>query len=126
MKIYSLIETCGRYDERATVTLGVFSSQEKALDIKNTLDKNKDDIEEACKKIFAKINNISKDKKSGFYYDELTDNKDIVDSVLSTYNQTVKDFIQNNRIYSGLEINSWREIIEFELDDFDVNKHSFL
>lgn len=78
------------------------------------------------KKIFSKINNTNKDKKSGFYYDELTNNKDIVDSVLSTYNQTVKNFIQNHRIYSGLEIDSWREIIELELDDFDFSKHSFL
>ena len=105
MKSFVLVEESGSYSDRSTNILGVFSSEEKALEAKKAFDKIKDNIE-----VFYDYNKLS--------------NKDkvIFNSILSEYSLEAKKILMKRASLFNSEIDFSIEVYSFDLDEFDLIK----
>ena len=126
MKAFVLVEESGSYSDRSTNILAVFSSEEKALEAKKIFDKNISDIQEASTKICNSIPGYNK-KNVWCNYSKLNaSEKSIFDSILSKYNDVVKNFIMNNAARCNQCLDSSIDVYSYDLDEVDYTNHTFM
>lgn len=126
MKAFVLVEESGSYSDRSTNILGIFSSEEKALEAKKAFDKIKNDIEEASQKICNTIPGYNR-QGSWCVYSKLSDkDKATFSSITMQYSAQVEQFIMKSAARYNQKLDSSIDVYSYDLDEVDYTNHTFM